>query len=179
MKLTVAAKLAFTALVIGAIFWLGSIYTRAFLANELFSTETLTVRENLPVGARQELFLLLAKSSIAILAWYAVVFVSGTLFLIASRMRFKEHGWLLMSSILFYIFLPVEIYTGLIDLKFINAVFNGASPEISQALFVKHFTALAGAPIVGLLSYFTIVILAIWQPLKKSGHSSIGRGINV
>jgi hypothetical protein len=174
MKLTVAAKLAFTALVISAIFWLGSICIRGFLANELFSMETLTVRENLPVGARGELFLLLAKSSVAILAWYAAVFVSGTLFLIASRLRFKEHGWLLMSAILFYIFLPVEVYTGLIDLRFINAVFNGASQEICQALFVKHFTALAGAPIVGLLSYFTIVILAIWQPLKKSNHYSMG-----
>jgi uncharacterized membrane protein len=36
-----------------------------------------------------------------------------------------------------------------------------------RILFIHRLAALAGVPMIALLSYYTIVGLAIWQPLKK------------
>jgi len=168
MRLSVAAKLALSIFIVSAFFWFGGAFTRAFVGNEMFVMETLSIRTDLPAAVEQEMFFLLAWSSIAVLAWYTATLIFGTLFLVFSKLRFKEHGWLLMSAILFYFFVPVEVYTALVDIKFIGAVFSGSPLATCRELFVKHLTSLLGAPILAVFCYFTIIILAVWQPLKRA-----------
>lgn len=74
-----------------------------------------------------------------------------------------------MSCILFFVFVPVELYTSYLDLKFV-LLFN-TRPENHDEL-LKLFGArigfLKGVPWIAVLSYYTIIGITIFQPLKKS-----------
>jgi hypothetical protein len=73
----------------------------------------------------------------------------------------------MMSAILLYLFVPVEAYAMSIDVRMILAeLFTGADPAMLRELFQARVGALAGAPFVALLCYYTIVVLAVFQPLR-------------
>ena len=77
----------------------------------------------------------------------------------------------MMSAILFFMFSPVEFYTMYLDGKMaILELFSHPALEELQRLFIHRLAALAGVPMIALLSYYTIIGLAIWQPMKKKGQ---------
>ena len=61
--------------------------------------------------AEREIYRLLSFASLAVIISYIVALGSSVVFLATSPFRFREHGWLLICAILFYLFVPVEIFT--------------------------------------------------------------------
>jgi len=165
---TKVAKFALFALTVGTIFWLGGINIRAAIGNELLEPGTLNFKQGFPPDAERTIFNLLAKSSIFTIISYIVVFISGIIYLVTTRLKFKENGWLLMSAILFYLFTPVEFYTTYLDTKFVLLWFY-SSPSFTELreLFINRVSALSGLPVIALLCYYTIIGLIIWRPLTK------------
>ena len=161
-------KIALTLLIIAAIFWLGGINIRALVGNELLNYDQFDFRKAIPPDREYTLFQTISNSSILISISYTVVLISAIWFLATTKLRFKENGWLLMSVILFFVFVPVEIYTYYLDIKFI-LLFYSSPPNHDELLriFGKRLGALRGVPIIALLCYYTIIALAIFQPLKK------------
>ena len=160
-------------LVISGIIWLGGVNVRAIIGNDLLKPGTLEFDEFLSPEAEREIFRLLSLTSLLILASYCVLFVSSILFLMSSPYNMKEHGWLLMSAILFYLFVPVEAFTMYLDGKMIyREFFTTLDNEAFRDLFVQRMGALKGAPVVALLCYYPLVALVVFQPFRKKQEAA-------
>lgn len=154
-------------MIVGAICWLGSVLARAVLANDLLVPGTLTLNPSTPPAVEHHVYLQLAGLGIVMIAGYLLVLASSIVFLASSPFRLREHGWLMMAAIMFYVFVPVEVFAMVIDLRMILLAFGGGEtlPAL-QELFLARVNALAGAPLVGILCYYTIILLAVIQPFR-------------
>jgi hypothetical protein len=156
-------------LVVASIFWLGAVNIRAMIGNDMLKTGTLEFEEILDPEAEREIFRLISFASVVIMISYAIVVISGTVFLLTSPFRLKENGWLMMSAILFYTFVPVEAFTLYLDGKMAyKEFFTTEGNDVFRQLFVARVGALAGAPVVALLCYYTIIALVVFRPFTKS-----------
>ena len=105
---------------------------------------------------------------------YVIALVGSIVFLVTCPFKLKEHGWLMISAILFYLFVPVEAFTMYLDWRMIyNEFFTTADNQIFRELFVARIGALAGTPLIATLCYYTMIALAVFQPLKKRLPQSI------
>ena len=162
-------RIALFICVVAAIFWLGAVNVRALIGSDLLKRGTLEFEEYLAPEAELEIFRLISATSVVVLVSYAITVISSIVFLATSPFRMKQHGWLLMSAILFYVFVPIEIFTLYIDWKMIYLeFFTTADNALFRELFLARVGALAGAPVIAHLCYYTIIALAIFQPMKKS-----------
>jgi hypothetical protein len=110
----------------------------------------------------------MAVMSMIIIVAYLVTLVSSVVFLVWSPYRLRDHGWLLMSAILFYIFVPVEVFMSYLDGTMIYMqFFTTADNLVFRELFLARIGALAGAPTIALMSYYTIIAITIFQPFRK------------
>lgn len=164
-------RIALLAFILSAIFWLGGVTFRAVIGNDMLKSGTLEFKEYLAPEAEREMFRLLSIAGIVVICGYVAALVSGTVFLAATPLRFKENGWLAISAILLYGFVPVEAFTMYLDGKMIyQEFFTTADNTVFRELFIARVGALAGAPFVALLCYYTIIGLAVFQPMKKRHH---------
>jgi hypothetical protein len=175
--------IALTVMVLGAVVWLGGTDIRAIIAFDLFETGTLTYKTWLPPDAERQTFHLVAQSALYTIVGYLVVLVSGTIFLFKTRLTFKRNGWLMMSAILFYMFVPVELYQHWFDVRMvlhersIEGVINWFAVRTeAQSLLKARLSALQGVPIMALLCYYTIIVLAVWKPLRKGAAAKDSPG---
>jgi hypothetical protein len=161
-------KIALMLLVFGAIFWLGAINIRALIGNELLNYDQFNFRTSIPPDRENTLFQLMANSSIVIISGYVVVLISSIWFLKTTHLKIKQNGWLLMSAILFFIFVPVEVYTYYLDIKF-TLLYHSNPPNHDELLriFGKRLGALSGIPVIAIFCYYTIIGLVIFKPLRK------------
>jgi hypothetical protein len=162
-------RIALFVFVISGSLWLGSTCIRAMMGTVLLKFGTVTFEENIPPDAEREIFRLISLTSLSVIGTYVVAFVGSIVFLVTSPFKLKEHGWLMISAILFYAFVPVEGFTMYLDAKMIYAeFFTTADNQVFRELFIARIGALAGAPFIAMLCYYTIIALAVFQPLKKS-----------
>jgi hypothetical protein len=161
-------RVALFVFVVAATVWLGAVNIRAIIGKDLLKPGTLEFEEYLAPEAELEIFRLISIASVVVLISYSVTVISSIVFLATSPFRMKQHGWLLMSAILFYVFVPVELFTMYLDGKMIYLeFFTTADSAVFKELFIARLGALAGAPVVAHLCYYTIIALAIFQPMKK------------
>jgi hypothetical protein len=166
-------KIALTVLLISAFFWLGSINIRTLIGNELLDYDQFEFRTSIPPDRENTLFQLIANSSIVVIISYVVVLISAVWFTATSNIKLKENGWFLMCAIMFYLFVPVEIYTGYLDLKFILLFYsNPPNHDELLKLFGERLGALSGVPVIALFCYYTIIPIIIFKPLKKKTITS-------
>jgi hypothetical protein len=138
------------------------------IGNDMLKAGTLEFNEYLAPDAEREIYRLLSLLSLVIIVAYAVSLVSSVVFLATSPFKMREHGWLLMSAILFYLFVPAEVFTMYLDCKMMyQEFFTTADNAVFRELFVARVAALAGTPVIAMLCYYTIIGLAIFQPFKK------------
>jgi amino acid transporter len=163
-----AWRIALLVFVVASIVWLGAVNVRGLIGNDILKTGTVEFEEYIEPQAEREVYRLLSVSSVAVIIGYSLALISSLVFLKTSPFKFKEHGWLMMSAILFYSFVPVEVYTLILDWKMIYLEFyTTADNESFRELFVARVKALQGVPFIALLSYYTIIVLAVFQPFRK------------
>jgi hypothetical protein len=161
-------RIALGVFLLATIVWLGTTNARAIIGNQLLRPATLTFDDYLAPEAQRELFRLLSITSVVIILSYATALVSGALFLWLMPFSMKEHGWLMVCAILFFIWVPLEGYTLYLDAQMVyEEFFTTVDNRVFRQLFMKRLTALAGAPIIAVLCYYTIVIIAVLQPLRR------------
>jgi hypothetical protein len=163
-----AWRTALLFLVVGTIFWLGGVNIRVILGSDMLKFGTLEFEDYLSPDVEREIFRLISFTSIVAITGYLVVVISSIVFLITSHFRLRDHGWLMMSAILFYLFVPVEAFTIVIDGKMIyQEFFTTVDNSVFRELFIARVGALAGAPVIAMLCYYTIIILVVFQPLRR------------
>ncbi len=172
-----AVKFALLFLTLGCISWLGGTNIRAIIAFDLFETGTLEYKTSLPPDAEREAFHLIAQTAPYTIAGYLIVLTSFTVFLVKTPLRIRENGWLLMCAIFFYMFVPVELYQIVYDIRMalqeraVEGVINWFTVRTeAQSLLKGRLAALSGVPVIALLSYYTCIVLAVWKPMKKASE---------
>jgi hypothetical protein len=162
-------KVALAIMLIAVIIWLGGINIRAMVGFDLLQMGTIDFKPNIHPFVERAVFSLIAQSSMVIYVAYIIIWICGIIFLKTSPYRLKENGWLMMSAILFYLFTPVEIYSMVLDLKMWYLDHLGSNDLVEfRKLFIHRLAALSGVPMIALLSYYTAIIIAVLQPMKKS-----------
>lgn len=167
--LTNKSKYWLSFLVLFAIAWLGAINVRFLIGNELLIFDEFNFRTAIPPDEENTIFRMVANSSLLIIFSYFFTLVCAIGFMKTCKLNMKENPWLLMCAILFFTFVPVEVYTLYLDYKFIILFYS--IPENHDELlriFGERIGFLKGTPWVALLSYYCIIFIAIFQPLKKS-----------
>jgi len=156
-------------LIISTIVWLGAINVRFIIGNELLNYDEFSFRTSIPPDEENMIFKLISHASITIMIAYVFTFISAIFFMKTCKINLKQNVWLLMCAILFFIFSPVEFYTSYLDLKFILLFFS-APPNHDELLMIfgERLGFLKGVPWIAILSYYTIIGIAIYKPLKKT-----------
>ena len=164
-----ASKLWLLLLIISTIVWLGAINVRFIIGNELLNYDEFSFRTSIPPDEENMIFKLISNVSIVIMIAYVFTFVSAIFFMKTCKINLKQNTWLLMCAILFFVFSPVEFYTSYLDLKFILLFFS-EPPNHDELLkiFGERLGFLKGVPWIAILSYYTIIGIAIYKPLRKT-----------
>ncbi len=169
-----AWRIALLVLIVAAVFWLGGSAFRMFVGGELLKPGTLEFNDYLAPEAERELFRLLGMTSVVVIISYVGVLLSSVVVVLRSPWRLKDHGWLMMSAILFYLFVPVELFTLWLDGRMAYLEFLTPVDDLSifRELFLARAGALAGAPIIAQFCYYTIIGLAVFQPFRRISSAS-------
>jgi len=169
LNLSKTAKISLFILTVSAIFWLGAINVRFFIGNQLLNYDEFNFRTSIPPDEENQIFKMVSDSSLIIMLSYPIVLISAIVFLRTSKINLRENPWMLMCAILFFAFVPVELYTTYIDIKFI-ILFNKrpANHDKLLELFGERIGFLRGVPWIGVMCYYTIIWVAVFKPLKKT-----------
>jgi hypothetical protein len=161
-------RIALLVLIVSSIIWLGGANIRALIGNQMLKFGTLEFDDFIAPEAEREIFRLLSLSALAVIGAYCMTLISSIVFLVSSPFRLKEHGWLLMSAILFYIFVPVEAFLIYLDGKMMYLeFFTTEDNTVFRELFLARLGALSGVPLIATLCYYTIIVLVVFQPMKR------------
>jgi len=156
-------------LILSAVVWFYTIIMRNMTLGSLFEFGTIQFRADLTDDVERRHYSSLVEYAIIGAISYTVVLLSTIAFASTTAKPLKQRGWLVMSMILFLIFVPVEMYCFWLDWKLIGLQYWGNWPleEFRKAL-LNRVTALGGLPFIAQLCYFTIPLLIIFKPLKNT-----------
>lgn len=163
------AKFWLFVLIVGAIVWLGAINIRFLIGNDLLNYDEFNFRTSIPPDEENMIFRMLSHASLVVISAYLVTLISSVFFIRNARINVKENPWFLMCAILFYIFVPVELYTYYLDLKFyLLYLENPPTHDGLLKLFGERIGFLKGVPWIAVLCYYAIIAISVYQPMKKS-----------
>ncbi|HLP15444.1 MAG TPA: hypothetical protein VK470_04235 [Bacteroidota bacterium] len=163
----ISTKVFLTLFILGGIMFLGALSTRAMVGNELFEFGSLDLKQNLDPAYERELYRLISYATLLVMGGYAAALIGAIGFTVTTTVSWKKHGWLIMCAVLFFIFVPVELWSLRLDWKMIGLNFWGNWPldEFRKA-HLRRLTALSGLPVIANLVYYTIIIIAVWRPFE-------------
>lgn len=171
MQLSKTSKNSLFILIVSAVIWLGAINVRFFIGNQLLNYDEFNFRTSIPPDEENQIFKMISDASLMIMVFYVIVLASAIIFMKTCKINLRENPWLLMSAILFFVFVPVELYTSYIDLKFI-LLFNQRPENHDKLLklFGERIGFLRGVPWIAVMSYYTIIWLSVYKPMKKTSE---------
>jgi len=159
--MTKQAKIALYFLVIGMSLLLGGIAYQIMVG---VSTMSITDEPIERFG-----YLLMSRGSILLIVAYAIVFFSGLAFWLLGPYKLRNDRWFLIAFLLFYIWLPVDIYTISLDIRF--ALFFNPNVPITndlKSLFLSRQQSLGPIPLIMLLGYLTAIGMIVFKPGSKT-----------
>ncbi|WKZ68012.1 MAG: hypothetical protein QY331_08605 [Melioribacteraceae bacterium] len=149
--------------------FIGSYLVKIGMINQFFEAETMSIK---PIFEGVELkgaFLtMLPVFSISVIS-----FICFILFLLAyvvvSKINFRNEGWFFIITLLIIVTTPFELYLLLqYDINLIQKIFSNDINSIYLLEMLKQrIVALGPFPLIILFSYFIIIFLAIFKPLRK------------
>ena len=152
----------------GAVVWLGALSTRAMLGNELLQFGTIELKTNLDPLFERELYRIISYATLLVMGGYSAALIGAIGFTATATVAWKQHGWLLMCAILFFVFVPVELWSLKLDWKMIGLNFWGDWPlEEFRKAYLRRLTALSGLPVIANLTYYTMIVIAVWRPFER------------
>lgn len=164
-----SSKIWLFILAVSAIFWLGGINVRALIGNELLNYDEFAFRTSIPPDEENMIFKMMSYASILIIISYLFTFISIVFFAKNYKINLKQNGWYLMCLILFFMFSPVEFYTYFLDIKFILLFYQRpVNHDGLLKIFGERLGFFKGVPWIALLSYYSIIFIVIFKPLRKT-----------
>lgn len=154
--------------VLSGALWMGAYILRIFLSYWLFEPEDFVLKSYLTESTVSAVVYTLLPAVTSSFVLFIIFILSFLIFLVSTKLRFKENGWLFISLLIIVITLPFEVYLMTIDYDIIQKLLsnNFDGFEIIQ-LVVKRFKTLGNFSIVELFSYFSIIYFIIFKPFTK------------
>jgi hypothetical protein len=156
--------IGYLALTAGSV-WFGAYIARLLITYQMFE-ETEFVLKNYVTDTNlsaifQTIFPLVNLTFYS----YIVMIIAFTLFLILSRIKLKENGWLLIIALIVYLTFPMEVLLLIVDYKMIVLFLNEQfSSEQLLQLTIERMSNLSSFPIILVLSYLTIPFFLVFKP---------------
>ena len=162
------SKLFLVIFVLSAAVWIYASSMKNYQSGKLLKFGTIEYIQDLNEVVERDSYHSIAKHSVISILSYPMVILTALGYVLTTPRSFKKNGWMLMSAILLFVFIPVEIYCYWLDWKIVGLNYWGNWPleEFRKALLIR-LTALAGLPFIAQLCYYTIPILIIFKPLQK------------
>ena len=154
----------YLALTSGSI-WFGAYVSRLLTTYQMFEETEYTLKDYISNANLSAIFQTTFPLVNLTFYSYIVMTISFTLFLILSRLKLKENGWLLIVALIIYLTLPLESLLLMTDYKLIVLFLNEqfGSEQILK-LVVERLSKLSSFPIILILSYFTIPYFLVFKP---------------
>jgi hypothetical protein len=163
-----SAKIFLALFIISSIVWLSALTMNKYYAGSILKFGTVELITTLEPAQERSLYRSAAEYSIAAFISYPVVLLGAFGFLKTTRRSLRTDGWLMMSAILLFMFIPVELYCFWLDWKIVGLQYWGDWPlEEFRKATIARITALAGLPLIAQLCYFTIPIIVVWKPFVR------------
>ena len=164
---TITKIFAYISLTSGSI-WLGAYISRLLTTYQMFEATELKLKSYITDSNISSIFQTTYPLVNLSIFSYLVMTISFTIFLMLTKIKLKENGWLFIITMIIYITLPFEIILLLIDYKlfiiFMNEQFTS---ELILQLVTERITMLSSFPIILLLSYLSIPYFLIFKPYTK------------
>ena len=167
-KLNTISKIFLYLSTLSVILWLGSYVARLALSYQLFQGHEFALNYYLNTQNLSAVFLTLNVNTILTDVSYLVFILSYIIFLASSHLSLKENGWLLIVTLIILITLPFEAFLITIDYKVYQLLQSNFNSMDILNLYIKRFKVLGSFPIVELISYFAIIFLVLFKPLRAN-----------
>lgn len=154
----------YLALTSGSI-WFGAYVSRLLTTYQMFEETEYTLKDYISNANLSTIFQTTFPLVNLTFYSYIVMTISFTLFLILSRLKLKENGWLLIIALIIYLTLPLESLLLITDYKLIVLFLNEqfGSEQILK-LVIERLSKLSSFPIILILSYLTIPYFLVFKP---------------
>jgi hypothetical protein len=163
-----AAKFFLIIFMLSAVVWLYASSMKHFESGIMLKFGTVEFKEQMDPAGERAAYRSIAQNSLVTFISYPFVLLAGLGFIMTTRRSLKREGWLMMSAILLYVFVPVELYCYWLDWKIVGLNYWGNWPlEEFRKVLLMRLTALAGLPFIAQMCYYTIPIFIIFKPLQK------------
>lgn len=164
----VAKTFSYLAVLTGSL-WSGAYLMRLFLFYWLFEPEDFILKSYINSDNISSLVYTLLPAITTTMVLYSTFIVFFVLFLVTTNLKFKENGWLFISTVVILITLPFEMYLISIDYNITEILLSSSySPEIVINLIRKRFQVLGNFSLVELFSYFSLFYFILFQPFTKA-----------
>lgn len=163
-----SAKFFLFLFAVSFLMYIGLSAARNMQIGMLLEFGTIQFRSSISPEAERNTYQSIAALAVYCFAVYPVMIISAYGFVRTTNRVMKEDGWLLMSAILLFVFIPVELYSFWLDWKLVGLNYWGTWPmeEFRKALLAR-LSALGGLPFVAQLCYYSIPFFIIFKPLQK------------
>lgn len=169
---TKTEKLFLSILAIALIIWLGGTITRTIIAYDNYIPFTqLELKPEYSDEIRIHNIYLFANISIYTIISFFIMVISAFIIFFYNIRLLKEKGWLFMSFVLFFLTIPFEIYSIILDINLLVALREGMKhfSEFATQDFIKNkFQFLSIVQPLVFLSCFSAIIILVIKPLDQS-----------
>jgi len=149
--------------------WLGAYLSRLFLSYQLFEAQDLSLKSYVTSGNLAGILITMLPTITTTFVLYICFIFSFMLFIIVSRIKLRNNGWLFIITVIVLITLPFEVYLMTLDYSMIFQLNNGtynASDIIG--LFVKRIKVLGSFPLIEIFCYLSFYYFLLFRPLTKN-----------
>ena len=149
--------------------WVGAYLSRLFLSYQLFEAQDLTLKSYITSANLAGILITMLPTITTTFVLYICFIISFSIFIIVSRVKLRDNGWLFIITIIILITLPFEVYLMTIDYTIIvqlnYGIFNAS--EIVD-LSVKRIKILGSFPLIEIFCYLSFYYFLLFRPLNKN-----------
>ena len=158
----------YLSVVFGAI-WLGANFSRIVLTFYLFQGNHFQLKPFISDNFLRAIFFILNPLLLITSITYILFFLSLIIFVVSSKLKLKQNGWLFIILILVITLAPFEFYLVNLDYKILTSVFySSIDPKFILNETIHHYKIFGSFPLIHLFSFLAVIFLFIFQPLKKN-----------
>lgn len=160
--------------ILGGIIWLGGGIVRNAVAFDLFNPGTLELKQAHTEGMRLQTVRVYALIGGWTSAGFLAAILGGIAVFILERKEWKRRAWIVMSAILFFLIIPIQLWMMWQDYRLwqLFDVWSGmplAHPAEIVGVFLNRIQDTTASVMNGLsfLVALTITLVLIWKPLES------------
>ena len=163
---------AFLALITCSL-WIGAYLSRLFITYQLFVAEDLSLKSYITSANLNGILTTLLPSVTSTFVLYICFIISFALFLVASKIKLRNNGWLFIITFIILITLPFEIYLMTLDYSIISQLNSGLynSTDIIN-IFVRRIKVLGSFPLIEIFCYLSFYYFLLFRPLTKDSNEN-------